>query len=462
MTFSLRNRIAVLYAAFAAAIFLAVFLLLYFVMHRTVYRHMDNDLLAEAQSVIHSVAFLNDRIIFRDEHEWQESEHRQAEVNPMFLQINRADGTIIRKSPNLESEELYFDRNQKERGYFNSVIGADAVRQLQFPLRSGSGRTVGFLLVAMPRQEAEIVLVNLRRVLIAAFPILLVVIFFSSRSIAKRSIRPVERITETAERITSQNLEERVDLPPNRDELFRLTSTIKELLDRIQNAFLREKQFTADASHEMRTPLAALKGTLEVLIRKRRSPEEYEEKIRYCISETERLADLVEHLLLLARCEAGQVVANLQPCDLRALAQSALNRIGPMMNSWQTTAVMPSGDAPKVYADRDLLEVMIQNLFSNAVKYSPEGSTIEIDWTDGAHPSFRIRDHGIGIPAEVRQHIFERFFRAAESDVSRTGGAGIGLAIVKRLADLQHLGLAVNNEEDGGTTFEILFNTGKN
>jgi two-component system, OmpR family, heavy metal sensor histidine kinase CusS len=132
------------------------------------------------------------------------------------------------------------------------------------------------------------------------------------------------------------------------------------------------------------------------------------------------------------------------------------------MNSWQTTAVMPSGDAPKVYADRDLLEVMIQNLFSNAVKYSPEGSTIEIDWTDGAHPSFRIRDHGIGIPAEVRQHIFERFFRAAESDVSRTGGAGIGLAIVKRLADLQHLGLAVNNEEDGGTTFEILFNTGKN
>lgn len=456
MTFSLRDRIAFYYAATAAVILLAVFLLLFYGMHRTVYSHLDSDLFAEAQSVIPTITFLNDQIIFKNESEWSEKEHRSAEVNPMFLQVTAIDGKVIRKSANLGTQSLALDAAQAGRVYLNTSIGNSAVRQLQMPLVSGPGTTLGYLLVAMPRQEAEIVLANLRRILIVAFPVVLIVIFLSSRWIAARSILPVEQVTATAERITSQNLAERIELPSNRDELFRLAATVNKLLERIEDALLRERQFTADASHELRTPLAALKGTLEVLIRKRRSPEEYEDRVRYCITETERLADLVEHLLLLARCEAGQVVANVQPCDLRGAVEAAVRRVEPVMKAWRTRAVLPSGIPPEVNADRSLLEVMIQNLLSNAVKYSPEESTIEITWSNGTTPPFlRIRDHGTGVPENLKEQIFERFFRATGSPDE--GGSGIGLSIVKRLADLQHLNVAVRNEPSGGATFEIQF-----
>lgn len=457
MNLSLRNRIAFLYVSAAGAIILAVFLLLYWVMHRTVYNHLDSDLFSEAESIIHSVAVLNNEIVFADEREWEEKEHRQVEVNPMFLQIVDPQGAVIRKSPNLGSETLAFDPALTGRAHFNATIAKSAVRQVQIPLQNAQGRTLGYLLVAMPREEAEAVLINLRLVLTAALPIVLTVVFFSSRWIANRSVSPVERITATAERISSHNLNERVEPPHNRDELFRLTTTINQLLDRLQSAVLRERQFTADASHELRTPLAALQGTLEVLVRKRRNPEHYEEKIRYCISETERLTNLVEQLLMLARCEASQIVPAIQPCPIRNILESALKRLEPLMSSRQASASFPDGDALIVLADRNMLEIMIQNILSNAVKYSPEGSRVEITWSSApGSATLRIRDHGIGIPDEMKPLIFERFFRADDARIAVAGGAGLGLAIVKRLAELQNLQLHVKGEPDGGTTFEIL------
>lgn len=449
----LRDRIAFHYMVAAGAIFLVVFLLLYAAMHRTVYSHLDRDLYVEARGVIRSVAFLNQQIIFTDESEWQEKEHKQADVNPMFLQVITPNGAVIRKSPNLEGQSLSFDPKHTDRRSLNATISNSAVRQLQLPLQGPEGTTLGYLLVAMPRQEAENVLTNLHRVLIAAFPGVLLVVFFTSRWIARRTISPVERITATAEQITSRTLNERVELPPNQDELFRLATTINELLERLQNAMLRERQFTEDASHELRTPLAALKGTLEVLIRKQRTPQEYEEKAQYCIMETQRLADLVDHLLLLARSEANQVPATIAPCDLREVVESATKRVGPLMTAWRTKAILPETQSPTVSADRNLLEVMIQNLLSNAVKYSPEGSTIEITWSSD---SLQVRDHGIGISDEMKPRIFNRFFRG-DLPQSSGDGAGLGLSIVKRLADLQHLDVSVKSEPDGGTTFEIHF-----
>lgn len=458
MNLSLRNRIAFHYVVAAGAIFLVFFLLLYLVMHRTVYNHLDNDLFAEAESVIHAVAVLNSEIAIADEREWQEKEHRQAEVNPMFLQVVGPEGAVLRKSPNLGTEKLLFDRSQSGRIYFNATIGRSAVRQIQIPLQNSQGRTLGYLLVAMPRQEAEIVLVNLRVVLAVAFPLVLAVVFFSSRWIANSSVSPVERITATAERITAKNLNERVQPPPNKDELFRLTSTINQLLDRLQSAVLRERQFTADASHELNTPLAALKGTLEVLARKPRTPEHYEERIRYCITEVDRLAGLVEQLLMLARCEANQMEPTIQPCNLRETVDAVLRRLDPVISSWKTTTRISADQGVTVLADRSMLEVMVQNLLTNAIKYSPEGSTIEVDWSAGAPEArLRIRDHGIGIPAEARERIFERFYRVEDSRVEGAGGAGLGLAIVKRLAELQHLRVTLHSEVGSGTTFEIVF-----
>ena len=130
----------------------------------------------------------------------------------------------------------------------------------------------------MPLEESALVLENLKIVLFIAYPLVLIFLFSVSRYIAGKSIKPINKVINTAEKITKENLDKRIDLPEHKDEIYILTSTINELLNRLQDAVLREKQFTADASHELRTPLSVIKGTLEVLIRKPRKREEYEDK----------------------------------------------------------------------------------------------------------------------------------------------------------------------------------------
>lgn len=458
MSLSFRNRIALHYAISTGVLFLVVFLLLYVTVHRTVYSHLDSDLYAESTALLHGMAVLSNEIVFSNEHEWTETEHSQVEVNPMFLQVVNEKGQIIRKSPNLRDQTLVFDPIVLSGGYNDATLQHSAVRQVQLPLKNAQGRTLGYLIVAMPKEEAERVLQSLSRVLSIAFPVVLLVVFYTSRFLASRSVAPIERIISTAERITSQNLDERVLLPANKDELYRLTLTINELLDRLKEALVRERQFTADASHELRTPLAALKGTLEVLIRRPRSPEHYATKIQDCIAEVDRLSDLVEQLLLLARYEATQIVPSMETINLHEVLEAALARIKPMIISQKLHMVLPDGDAIPVKADRAMLEVMIQNVLGNAVKYSPEGAAVEISCQQTAPgTSLRVRDHGPGITPDAKSRIFDRFFRADESRNSSIGGAGLGLAIVKRLADLQRLQLEVLSGEDKGTIFEIIF-----
>jgi signal transduction histidine kinase len=149
-------------------------------------------------------------------------------------------------------------------------------------------------------------------------------LFFIARLIAGRSIKPVVAITETSSMITRDNLTDRIVLPQNKDELYVLSKTINDLLDRIENAVEREKQFTSDASHELRTPLAILKGTLEVLVRKPRNQSEYEEKIGFCVKEIDRLNQLVDELLLLARFENQKLNAKNEDVYLNALVLDVL------------------------------------------------------------------------------------------------------------------------------------------
>uniref|UniRef100_UPI00404914DA histidine kinase dimerization/phospho-acceptor domain-containing protein n=1 Tax=Flavobacterium sp. TaxID=239 RepID=UPI00404914DA len=154
----------------------------------------------------------------------------------------------------------------------------------------------------MSLEDFEIVQI-LKNILLISYPLILILLYLFARFFAGRSIIPVSTIIDTSRKITKDNLKTRIPLPNNKDELFALSQTINNLLDRVENAIEREKQFTSDASHELRTPLAVIKGTMEVLIRKPRNQHEYEEKIQFCISEVDRLNHMVDQLLLLARFE---------------------------------------------------------------------------------------------------------------------------------------------------------------
>ena len=279
MSLSFRNRIA-LYFMVAKGIIMAVtFMVVYFVVQETVYQNLDNDLSFEAEKHTGEIRIVGDSIKIKNKKEWEEKEHREVQVNPVFIQILDKDGNFMDKSPNLKENVLAFNPQQNYGGHFNQTLNNRAIRQVQLPIEE-NGRIKGYILAAMSLESSKMVLFNLKNVLLFSYLVLLAGLYFISRYIAGRSIIPVKTITQTTNRITKNNLNERVILPKNKDELYDLSFGINELLQRIENAMERERQFTSDASHELRTPLSAVRGTLEVLIRKPREQKEYEDKIK--------------------------------------------------------------------------------------------------------------------------------------------------------------------------------------
>jgi heavy metal sensor kinase len=455
---TLRNRIAAYFVLTAGILLGLVFLALYQVVQFSLYKHIDGDLELESIEVHKSIVVLSDQFIFANPYEWKEGEHGQAEVNPVFLQVVDTNGTVIRKSENLRDNQIPFDPHATKESFSNAILANEPVRIIQLPILSTQNRTLAYLSIAASSKQIDVVLADLSMVLLILYPICIAVMFGVSRKIAGRSIAPVHSVIATADRITRENLSLRIDLPRNKDELHLLASTVNHLLDRIENALVRERQFTSDVAHELRTPLAALKGTLEVLIRKERRPEEYEEKISSGISEVNRLSRLVDRLLMLARYESGTVKPVLAPVDVRELAGSVLQRLEPFVEAKKLQVRVDAGQAQFVRADRGMVEIMLENIVANAVKYSNGSGLVEIVTRQiGEATELRVTDHGIGMSQEQSRRIFDRFYRAEESRNSDIPGFGLGLAIVKSLADLQQVELSVESSPDAGTTVVMKF-----
>ncbi len=458
MQLNLRNRISFFYLVTTGVLFGLVFFVIYLSVRETVYRHMDQDLDAESNEVEKNLVVLNDQFIIANAFEWNEREHGQIEVNPVFVQIVDASGKLIKKTGNLLYGQLNFNPNLKSQTYFNTSLSGSQIRQVQLPIKNPVGTTLGYIIAAMPLEESVVVLQNLFIILMTTYWLVLFVLFYVTRYIAGKSISPINKVISTAERITKENLDERIDLPEHKDEIYKLTSTINDLLNRLEDAVLREKQFTSDASHELRTPLSVIKGTLEVLIRKPRNAAEYENKIKYCISEVDRMSALIDQLLMLARFESGKITPVISEIDINSSIESTLLRMQKFIAEKKLSINYNNAGKVLVRADSSMIETILENILSNAIKYSPEGNEIEIKINSVEGKTIcSIKDFGVGMTPEQASKVFDRFYRGDESRNSQIEGNGIGLAIVKKLADLQNLKLEVDSEVGNGAIFSITF-----
>ena len=312
--------------------------------------------------------------------------------------------------------------------------------------------------MAMSLEDAKMVLHNLFQILIFSYPLILFLLFIIARLIAGRSIKPISSIIKTSNIITKDNLKSRIPLPQNRDELYILSQTINNLLDRIENTIEREKQFTSDASHELRTPLTVIKGTLEVLIRKPRNQEEYLEKINFCVSEVNRLNHLVDELLLLARFENQNQSLKIEKVCLNATILDAISRYSSQIQEKKIHITTEFIKEYYVNSDAYLLSIIINNLVSNALKYSNKNTTLNIVLTDKKEGiECQIIDSGIGIPEEDLKKIFNQFYRSKSIEHSGIKGTGLGLSIVKRLSTLLHIDIKIISKENTGTTVFLSF-----
>jgi two-component system, OmpR family, heavy metal sensor histidine kinase CusS len=465
---SLRNRIAFYYTIATAFLIAIVFTTIYFMVEKIVYKQFDDEIKKEIAEIFSESnispnnfkGFESFKDNIDDDGGDNENEQKQTKkklkVDTEFIQLVNNNGEVINKSASLSWCVLSFNRNQPGTSYFNSNFGGTMVRQAQVPLINPNGLIEGYLIIAVPLKNSLIVLHDLRDIFLFSFPVILLPLFLLTRSIAIKSISPIEKVIATAEKMSQSNLDQRIQLPFHHDELYRLAATINALFDRMQDAFQREKHFTADASHELKTPLAVVKGTLEVLIRKPREREHYETKIQFCLKELNRMARLIDQLLMLARYESNKMTPHIVEAALLPLLENVVERIIPTAQAKNIAITVNHADNAHIVADPGMLEMMFENILSNAIKYSLYGSSIAIEVKckeDNVICS--ISDQGIGIPEEKLNAIFERFYRVDESRSSSTGGLGLGLSIVKKLAGLQQIRVTVTSETNQGTTVTL-------
>jgi signal transduction histidine kinase len=388
--------------------------------------------------------------------QWRAREHNTISVNPVFVQFYDNNKQLIDKSPNLKNANLLLFENQNNNLFIDTSLNDIPIRQIQTTIVN-KNRVVGYLVVAMSLEDFEIVQL-LRNVLLVIFPLIIFFLFFIARFFAGRSIRPVNTIIETSSQITQDNLQMRIPLPTNKDELYVLSQNINHLLDRIEHAIEREKQFTSDASHELRTPLAVIKGTMEVLIRKPRNQHEYEGKISFCISEVDRLNHMVDQLLLLARFENQKQNIKNDSVYLNAIVLDVLARFSIKIKNKKLNITTNFSKDYTIASDNYLVTIIISNLVSNAIKYSNNEGEISLLLFDTSNNiQFSIIDNGIGIATSDIAKVFQSFYRSDSSNHETIKGTGLGLSIVKRLCDLLNIEITIESELEAGTIINLSF-----
>jgi len=456
MSLNFKNRIAFYYMLATAIIMAVAFLTIYLVVQKTVMTNLDDDLSYEAMKHTGEIVITDNDIRFANKEEWEEREHREVQVNPVFIQLIDRQGDLMDKSPNLKGDVLSF--NEAEfGGHFDSKISNRSIRQVQLPIEK-DGKIKGYILAAMSSESALSILLKLKNVLLFSYLIVLVGLYFISRLLAGRSIKPVQEVTNTITRISKHNLKDRVELPQHQDEIHDLSTGFNALLDRIEDALERERQFTSDASHELRTPLATLRGTLEVLIRKPRKESEYVEKIGFSLSEIEKMTNTLEQLLLLARLDSNATARDSVLVPLPTVIDDSLTHYKSQVVDKELKIDLHFDPDKKLLVPHYYTYLIINNILGNAIKYSDNSSTIRIvvDEVEG-DVVCRIEDHGIGIKKEDLKHIYDSFFRSDALHHKHIGGNGLGLSIVRKCADAIDAKLNIESVVGQGTTVSIRF-----
>lgn len=348
----------------------------------------------------------------------------------------------------LDPSKLHTIRSDRER-----------YRGLARPI-SVAGRPYTLVALQSLRPQEEM-MEDIRNTFLWAIPFALLFAGGGGYFLAKKSLAPIAAMASQAREMGAAQLHRRLAVANDRDELGQLARTFNELLERLETSFEQQRRFMADASHELRTPVAILRGETEVtLSRADRSPDEYRQTLSVLRGESQRLAKIIEDLFMLARADAGQYPLTLRDGYLDELVSEALVRARSLALSKNITLTGEVEHDLPICADEALLERMFLNLLDNAIKYSPTGSTVTLACRrHGDHYLISVSDQGPGIPADLQARVFERFFRvnkARSRSEGETGGAGLGLSIARWIAEAHHGRLVLARSDSSGSAFTAM------
>jgi heavy metal sensor kinase len=376
--------------------------------------------------------------------------------------------------------ELYqvFDASEaliaQSRGLARHGVPQRPPKELGFEIRYGAGGTADFPLrlawqkvtigshtlilgVADPQRKFEGVLRAFTTVLLLSTPLILALATACGLWLGRRALAPVARITDGARAISESNLSARLAVPDSQDELQQLSETLNDMLERIEQSFTRTKQFTADASHELRAPLTLIYSAAQYSLRRERSREELAESMQKILRESQRTTALIDDLLLLARGDAGRESATLEVMDVGPLLRDAAEQATAMAAAKDiSVSLQLETDGLPVRATEAELRRLLLILIDNALKYTPSGGRVTIAGSaDASGVTISVADTGAGISPDDLPHVFERFWRADKVRSREAGGTGLGLTIAKQIAELHGAHLGVQSEIGRGSVFTV-------
>jgi heavy metal sensor kinase len=390
------------------------------------------------------------------------NEHFSPEINGRFVRVTRSDGSV-----------LYTSSSPKDRSFDPGKIEvllktvneansrdqqlSDGAKLLIYTLPFTSRDSSRFLIeTGAPYKQIDSVLHGLVLTLVLGFPLAIAVSIGGGYFFMRQALAPVDKITHSAEQITSRNLSERLPISNTGDELERLSISLNRMIARLEEAFQHTSRFSADASHELRTPLTVLRGELEAIIQHPNNPIETTEAISSALEETERLSKIVESLLAISRLEAGEAQMEYIRFDLSELTVTTVDQMRQLAEDKNISLECKVTNKVEVEGDRARLKQVVVNLLDNAIKYTPEGGSVQLTVSSNDSSAIiEVSDNGIGIPADALPHIFERFYRVDKVRSRQMGGAGLGLSIIKSICTAHGGQVEVKSIEGEGSRFRI-------
>ena len=440
-TGSFRARLALRFTALIAATLLLVGMVAVLLLRHVLTTQLDSTLLRLASIEASAVTDSPDSAVHFHEGIFSAPRSESPVELVRYAEIWRADGAPVVRSQSLGSRDLPTSleglaaARHRELAVISLDWDGEPLRTLYYPLGLiAPVHERHILQVAAPLTPLRDVLATFVRYLIAFGLAATALAFGGGWALATQAVRPAREIAEQAEAITAGSLGSRIRAHSDASEYRRLVAVLNDMLDRLKAAFEAQRRFVADASHEIRHPLAVLRAALDLALRRERSPEEYRVAIEDAIHQTDRVGTLAEGLLTLARTDAGVLNPRREPHDLSELAAGACRSLELIAASRGVSLEVRA--APLAVAlDPALIGRVIDNLIDNAIKVTPAGGTVvvQVEPFDGA-ALVHVIDRGPGVPLELREHLFERFFRGDAARVT-DGGAGLGLAIAKGIAE---------------------------
>lgn len=342
------------------------------------------------------------------------------------------------------------------------IASFETVRGLEeYPVRVATvpifraGRLSSIVQVGMSLQGVHKTLSRFLIIMAALLPAALLFAGLGGWLLVRRALRPVDEMTAAATRISAEKLTERVEETGAGDELDRLAKTLNQMLTRLDAAFSQVRQFSANASHELQTPLTILRGELEVALRAARTTEEYIATIKSALEEIDRIARLVEGLLLLSRADAGVLRMDRRPVDMAELLEEVFWRLKVLADARSVRLELANSEPVTIEGDRERLRQLLVNILENGIKYTRAGGKVTASLgQEGDSVCIQVSDTGTGIQAEDPERIFQPFYRGSE--VLAEKGVGLGLSIAKSIVDLHGGRIEVHSKSNEGSTFRII------